>query len=295
MYYMQGHSGGVSSKNVFMADGKMCHGGLFDRLKGVISIYAISIVQKIQFSIYFVDPFRLEEYLAPNQYDWRIDDGEMTYSFPSSRPVIAYSEYRNPWRLFKGYKGQTHYYFGNDILECINQKYGTSFEWVSLYNELFRPSDLLTKHVNEVKTEIGSSYFSVHLRFQNLLGDKVENDKDTKLNWQERMELLNLCMLKIKDLCSIMKIKAVVFSDSMVFLHKVKKELPEVYVVSGNARHIGTAGRTTDDENLKLFTDMYLMIDAQKVYSIVGRGLYPSAFPEYSSMIGNKPFERVDL
>ena len=61
------------------------------------------------------------------------------------------------------------------------------------------------------------------------------------------------------------------------------------------SRHIGTAGKTTDDENLKLFTDMYLMVDAQKVYSIVGKGLYPSAFPEYSAKIGNKPFERVEL
>ena len=37
------------------------------------------------------------------------------------------------------------------------------------------------------------------------------------------------------------------------------------------------------------------MVDAQKVYSIVGKGLYPSAFPEYSAKIGNKPFERISL
>ena len=285
----------IDSSMVFMADGKMHHGGLFDRLKGAVSIYAISKVRDIKFSIYFIDPFRFEDYLIPNQYDWRIDSGELVYSFLSSRPIIAYSEFRNPWRLFKDYQGQTHFYFGNDILEFINQKYGTSFEWVNLYHELFKPSDYLKKHVDEVKAEIGAQYFVIHLRFMNLLGDKVESQKDTKLSEEERKELINSCEIKIKELCSCMKIKAVVFSDSMLFLQDVKKELPEVYVVSGNARHIGTAGKTTDDESLKLFTDMYLMIDAQKVFSIVGKGLYPSAFPDYSAKIGNKPFERVEL
>ena len=166
---------------------------------------------------------------------------------------------------------------------------------MTLYNELFRPSDYLKNHIDQVKDEIGHKYFAVHLRFMNLLGDKVEDKKDSKLSEEEKKELINCCLIKVKELCSIMKIRSVVFSDSMVFLHKVKMELPEVFVVSGNARHIGTVGRTTVDENLKLFTDMYLMIDAKKVYSIVGRELYPSAFPEYSAMIGNKPFERVDL
>ena len=294
-YYLCHNCRLTSQAYVFMADGKMRHGGLFDRIKGAISIYAISKAQKKQFSIYFVAPFRLEDYLVPNQYDWRIGDAEMIYSYPSSRPIIAYSEFRNPWRLFKSYQGQTHFYFGNDILECINRKFGTSFEWTALYHELFRPSDYLMKHVDEVKAEIGAQYFAIHLRFMNLLGDKVESQKDTKLSEEERKELINSCVSKIEELCSSMKHRAVVFSDSMVFLQEVKKELPNVFVVSGNARHIGTAGKTTDDENLKLFLDMYLMVDAQKVYSIVGKGLYSSAFPEYSAKIGNKPFERVEL
>lgn len=296
-YYLNKYTADFSNlpSYVFMADGKMAHGGLFDRLKGLVTIYAIAKIKSERFAIYFSDPFSLDSFLVPNQYDWRIDDGEMIYSYPSSRPIIAYSEFRNPWRLFKDYQGQTHFYFGNDILEFINQKYGTSFEWVNLYHELFKPSDYLKKHVDEVKAEIGAQYFAIHLRFMNLLGDKVEDEIDSQLSENKRKALINSCVTKIEELCSFMNIKAVVFSDSMVFLQKVKKELPKVYVVSGNARHIGTAGKTTDDENLKLFTDMYLMVDAQKVYSIVGKGLYPSAFPEYSAKIGNKPFERVEL
>ena len=280
---------------VFMADGKMAHGGLFDRLKGLVSIYAIAKIKSKRFAIYFKDPFSLDRFLEPNQYDWRAKDNEIIYSYPHTRPIVAYSEFKNPWRLFKSYHGQTHFYFGNDILECINQKYGTSFEWTALYHELFKPSDYLMKHVDEIKAEMGAQYFAVHLRFMNLLGDKVESQKDTKLSEEERKELMNSCVSKIEELCSSMKLRAVVFSDSMIFLQEVNKKLPEAYVVSGNARHIGTAGKTTGDENLKLFTDMYLMVDAQKVYSIVGRGLYPSAFPMYSAKIGNKTFERISI
>lgn len=281
--------------DVFMADGKMLHGGLFDRLKGAVSIYAISKVKGKQFGIYFVNPFKLEKYLNPNLYDWRVCDEKMVYSFPSSRPIVAYSEFKNPRRLFKNRNGQTHYYFGSNIVELVNQKYGTSYDWVMLYKELFTPSEYLKHHVDQVKADAGSSYFAIHLRFMNLLGDRIENNQDSTLNEAERQELMNVCVEKIKRLAISIKLRPIVFTDSMVFLQEVKKELPEAYIVSGNARHIGTAGKTTDDENLKLFTDMYLMVDAQKVYSIVGKGLYSSAFPEYSAMIGSKPFERVKL
>ena len=77
---------------LFMCDGKMLHGGLFDRLKGAISIYAVSKVIGKRFGIYFVSPFLLEEYLVPNLYDWRVNDHDLVYSYPFSKPIIAYSE-----------------------------------------------------------------------------------------------------------------------------------------------------------------------------------------------------------
>ena len=90
---------------VFMADGKMAHGGLFDRLKGLVSIYAIAKIKSKRFAIYFKDPFSLDRFLEPNQYDWRAKDNEIIYSYPHTRPIVAYSEFKNPWRLFKSYHG----------------------------------------------------------------------------------------------------------------------------------------------------------------------------------------------
>ena len=120
-------------KNILMVDGKVGHGGMFDRLKGIISVYAISKVQGREFRIHFDYPFQLEKYLQPNRYDWRINPEVICYSFPSSRPLFLYGECYSPRRLFKRRKCESHFYFGYNILEDINRKYQTSFDWGELY------------------------------------------------------------------------------------------------------------------------------------------------------------------
>lgn len=296
-YYLHKHGVVKQSSAIFMADGKMAHGGLFDRLKGAISIYALSKLYGKRFGIEFTDPFPLENYLEPNQYDWRLKDGEVFYSFPHSRPVIAYGELFHPKRLMRAWDGQTHFYFGGDILREINIKFGTAFNWTQLYEELFRPTAYLRQYVEGVRKEIAANYYCIHFRFLNQLGEKVESRGSKSLCEEERRTLVSSCLNKIREIVSaqLVSLQAVLFSDSMVFLDIVRKELPNIFIVSGNVKHIDTVQDTSDDENLKLFTDVYLMAGAQKVYSIVGKGLYPSAFPEYSAKIGNRPFERIKI
>ena len=80
------------NKNIFMVDGKVGHGGMFDRLKGAISVYAISKVQQKDFRIYFDYPFELQKYMEPNSYDWAIDKKDVVYAYPHSRPLFLYGE-----------------------------------------------------------------------------------------------------------------------------------------------------------------------------------------------------------
>ena len=296
-YYFHGSKNRNGSEYVFMSDGKIMHGGLFDRLKGTISIYALSKVHHKKFGIFFTNPFKLDNYLEPNILDWRINEEEMVYSYPFSRPVIAYQENKHPRRLLHQREGIAHYYFGGDILDDINQKYNTSFNWPTLFNELFKPSDNIQKAVERIKAEIRSNYIAIHLRFQNLLGDEVERRGRFVLNDEEKKWLIDLCINKIGVINSNLQsnVKTIVFSDSTIFLGVVKDKLHDVFVVPGSVKHIDTVSNTTDDENLKLFVDMYLMVGAEKIISIIGKGLYPSAFPEYSSKIGNNTFERISL
>ena len=143
---------------MFMVDGRIPHGGMFDRLKGLITVYAIAKSRSIPFRIHFTYPFRLEKYLEPNKYNWVIDDGDMIYHYPESRPVIAYGEINNPKRLMKNRPGQVHFYYGYNSLEAVNNYFHTHYDWGELYRELFRPTSYLRQYIDQYLHEVGADY-----------------------------------------------------------------------------------------------------------------------------------------
>lgn len=295
-YYLHKKAENINVDYVYMADGKMIHGGLFDRLKGIVSIYALSKVHSKKFGIYFKEPFLLEKFLVPQSYDWRVNDSDMVYSYPQSRPIIAYSEHESPGRLVKERKGQTHFYYGSNILDYINQRYGSDYEWTSLFNELFKPSPYLDEQIAKVREGQDKRYIAYHLRFLNLLGDKVEKLSYPELDEDRKKNLISDSIAKVKELSSGSEgHKVFVCSDSMIFLDRIKEEMPEVMIVKGNPKHLDNVASISDNDGLKLFLDIYMLAGAEKVFSVVGKGLYSSAFPEYSAKIGGKPFERIEL
>lgn len=295
-YHGEAPSTCIDDCYVFMADGRIPHGGMFDRLKGIVSIYALSKSYGIPFRIHFTHPFRLERYLEPNTYDWRVSDGKMVYHYPDSRPVIAYGEIHSPWRLMKRWHGQVHFYYGYNSLEAINHKFGTHYEWGALYRELFNPTPYLQRYLDHYQGEIGRDYFVIHTRFMNLLGDKMETPNNPVLPETEKRKLIRQVIDKMREVVGLHQgHRLMLASDSMTFVAEAMRIFPESYVVPGKIKHIGTAGETDDTENIKMFTDYYLIACAQKVYNIVAKGMWPSAFPEYAAKIGNVPFERVRL
>lgn len=288
----------VRNAYVFMVDGRIPHGGMFDRLKGLITIYAIAKSKNIPFCIHFIYPFRLEKYLCPNSYDWRIKDEDMIYHYPESRPVIAYGEINNPQRLLKKWKGQVHFYYGYNSLAEVNEHFHTHYDWGELYRELFRPTPYLKQYIDQYLQEVGTDYFVVHTRFMNLLGDKVETAINPELVDDKKVDLMQRILQQIRQLMKNdgqQQSRLMLASDSMNFVRFALKEIPDAYVVPGKVKHIDTAGETDDSENIKLFTDYYLIAHAKRVYNIVAEGMWPSAFPEYAAKIGGKPFRRITL
>lgn len=283
-----------------MVDGKVGHGGMFDRLKGAISVYAISKIHQKDFKILFNYPFELQRYLEPNKYDWLINKDDVVYSYPYSRPLFLYGECYNPKRLFKKRNCEAHFYYGYDSLDKINEHYGTAFEWGRLYRELFKPTPYLQQYINDYRQEVGNNYVVFHTRFLNLLGDKVETDINPELPVKDRCLLMECMRDEIKRNSKYYikengDVKIMLASDSMTFIEYMKIEMPDIYVVPGTVKHIDTAGETNDAENIKMFLDYYLISGARKVFSLVGKGMWPSAFPEYAAKIGNALFERIDL
>ena len=288
---------GNSYPFVFMVDGRIPHGGMFDRLKGLITIFAISKALGKPFKLNWNYPFVLRKYLEPNKYDWLIDESQMNFGLLSYNNVIAYGEIANPSRLYKKRSSETHFYYGYNSLDKVNAHFGTDYKWGELYRELFRPTAYLQRYLDQYQTEIGDNYIAIHTRFMNLLGDKTETAINPELDSEKQKNaLVESAINSVKNISSQHPgIRVMIASDSMVFIEEIKKAMPDVYIVPGTVKHIDTAGETDDSENIKMFTDYYLISGAQKVYSLWHEGMWKSAFPEYAARIGNVNFERVEF
>ena len=280
-----------------MVDGRIPHGGMFDRLKGLITVFAVSKALGKPFRLNWSYPFVLSKYLEPNKYDWIIDESQMTFGLLSYKNIIAYGEIVNPSRLCKKRSSETHFYYGYDSLDKVNAHFGTDYKWGELYRELFRPTAYLQRYLERYRTEIGDSYIAIHTRFMNLLGDKTETAVNPELDSDsQKNALVASAVNAIKKISSQhFGMNVLIASDSMVFIEEIKKAMPDVYIVPGTVKHIDTAGETDDSENIKMFIDYYLISGAQKVYSLWHEGMWKSAFPEYAARIGNVSFERVEF
>ena len=281
---------------IFMVDGRVGHGGMFDRLKGLISVYAVAKSQQKDFRIHWTYPFPLEKYLVPNEYDWRVDEAFIVYHYPQSRPLFLYGECYAPRRLMKNRQRESHFYYGYNSLKEINERFSTHYDWGTLYRELFKPSPYLQQYLDHYQNEIGKGYIAVHTRFLNLLGDKTETDINPELSEEGKLELMSKAVAKIQEIHTYHPhSRMMLATDSMTFILFAQERFPDLYVVPGTVKHIDTAGETDDSENIKMFTDYYLLAQADKVYSLWHEGMWKSAFPEYAAVIGGVEFERKEF
>ena len=60
----------TKTKLIICFDGSVSHGGLLDRLKGVVSFFEIAKLKGYDFQIVFNHPFDLTQYLEVNTYNW---------------------------------------------------------------------------------------------------------------------------------------------------------------------------------------------------------------------------------
>ena len=310
------------NRMVFKADGRFPHGGMFDRLKGAISVYAAAQCVGREFKISFTQPFDLRDYLEPNEYDWTIEEDVLVKGWPAARPIFMYGEFANPVRLVKKRSCESHFYYGYNSLDWLNERYGKNFEFGALYKQLFKPTDRLQKYIDMYKAEIGSKYIVAHFRFMNLIGDSTEfkeinptlpEDKQDELIAKSLEQLRRLensdfdldsdfdpdtnsnfySEIEMKENGqSQSRFRIMLCTDSARFVSIVKEQMPDVYVVPGEIKHIGTAEDNSDASTIKMFLDYYLIAEAEKVYNFVSKGMWKSAFPEYAAKIGQKLFER---
>ena len=284
---------------IYMANGFCNHAGLCDRLKGITTLYGWCKENHVDFRVFHIHPFNLQEYLIPNQYEWRIDGNEICYDkrFTSVNHLMLNNLVRKQidsgeiaslektWFLkrIKVKKRQFHFY--TNMQPESNHFFGTYFK------ELFKPSPKLEIALASQLEAIGTTYISISFRFVQLLGDFKDCDGDTlSANEQEYLILKSIKIVeKIKEWNKSVT-KVLVTADSCKFLERVKI-LPYVYIVEGKIGHINF--ENSDDINMKTFLDFLMIANAQKVYLAKSGKMYKSDFARRAAMIYNKDFELI--
>ena len=274
-------------------------GGLADRLRGILTTYAISKELKIDYKLFFDSPFPLIDFLVPAQINWMIDYKDILFSKKTDLIVCEASEDSSFQRkkqysylkkkLQKSKFNQMHVY--------TNSTYSYSLNYGELFFELFKPSDRLKKSIDNELNKIGEKYFSISCRFLNLLGDFNEPcGYEEPLEEQEKNKLITRLIHKICDLHEKNpEFKFLINSDSVTFLEKVKI-LPFVYAIDGNVTHIDNVTEKYQYENYeKIFLDFFLISMAEKIFLLKSSKMYSSGFPYAASRLYNKQFCCINI
>ena len=295
VWYHYRHNGTVGHGNALIAlvDGTTFHGGLADRWKGIVSLYALAKATGRDFRIRYIFPFDLTAFQVPARYDWQLRDGEWSdrISRVCLKRMVADPKIDRMLRLPQD--KQVHCYANRDWVEEVNAHFHTAYTWGELFEELFQPTELVNQAIASYRARLPESYIAVAFRLQNLFGDFTEYEyQPTSVARQK--EISALCRSYLEQL-HIKTHKAIlVTSDSNHFAEELA-DMPFVVCTKGQAAHVDTGKEAPNEQYLKSFVDFYLLADAQEVYSAGTKEMYPSEFPQYAAKIHNRPFTRVRL
>ena len=100
----------------FIIDPNIKHPGLVDRFKAIVGLFYVAKINGFDFKVIFNHPFKLEEYLSVNKYNWIANQSELSYSLQNVR-LIPYNGSGKIPRLSKTIKQYHVYcYIGYDII-----------------------------------------------------------------------------------------------------------------------------------------------------------------------------------
>lgn len=278
---------------IYMADGKMHHGGLSDRLCGLVSTYCYCLEHHKIFKAYFKYPYELETFLLPNKCNWRIDISDISYNVADSIPVyiphckdvlrqIAQADKKLNLKC-----KQIHVY--------TNMRYFKE-NFSRLFSDLFRTSFLLQDVIDLNRGKLPYKYVSITFRFQQLLGDFSEGNFPIIKSEESKKKLINECLEcvdKVRSLNPDIE-KILVTSDSSTFLNEVKKK-DYIYVIPGDVVHLDFLKEKVDMRiHMKSFVDLFLIANASKIYLANLPPLYKSSFPKTASYLYGVEYVEID-
>jgi len=304
-FYKGKAGGGRSDKHVravvFMALNETTFsGGLSDRLRGIVSVYAECKRQGRPFRIVF-EPLHLEDYLAPNEYDWRIGEDEFDWDLTESYPCVLltyHNDSHNRWQHFVQSTVLRSYFRKHCLqLHVFTNMIPSDEEYRTLFHELFKPADDLQQLIGYHLEKLGGkgNYISCTFRFRQLLGDFKEGG--ATLPASKREPYIQQCVQTVEHLHELHPEKKIlVTADSHTFLDELMAaSLPYVYVMPGKVVHLGFTPDASKAVYMKSFLDMYMISYADTVYLVRDKLMYHSGFPYRAALLGGINYEEVSL
>ena len=274
-------------------------GGWADRLKGILSTYLLCKENGWDFKLYYVHPFRLETYLTPGTYDWRIADDGVHFDFSKARPIALEIGSDSPYQAKKQKEWlrrqieqapteQVHVY--TNAMFAYTDNYGQAF------HELFTTTDRLEKRIQECMELLSPPYISISARFLNSLGDFCDTMLVEPLPPDKRKLLIDGCMQQIERIHKLHPgMTLLINSDSQAFL-RLTDSLPYAIHINGNIVHFDTVQQNSDyDAFEKTFIDFFLISRAQGVYRLRTQWMHKTGFPYAASRINDVSFFSIDF
>lgn len=276
-------------------DGLFPHGGLVDRLKGIISFYQIAQTLGYDFKINFNNPFDLSLFLQPNNVDWQIDINNMRWHPTKTKTLYLVNNFdANPLKLIKNSKAKQFYVYANIDYSKTNfpdlNTEQLEHKWRADFNQLFKKSELLEAKLNAITT---TPFISFHSRFTTLMGDF--KDTTTKvLSVDEQDDLCNNLVTIINRVKAAHNKNAFVFSDSINFINFVKQKV-QVSSIEGQPFHMDNFNNNNNtDGHLKTLIDFFMIAKSDTVYFLNVKPMYNSSFSKYAAIVGQTNFKVLE-
>lgn len=281
-----------------MLDGEIYHGGLTDRMRGILTAYSECRRRGIPFHICWTEPFPLTDYLLPASFDWRTDPAEICRDTRYARPVVADDMTDREARMriraaLSGYlrEGMA----GRQLHLYTNADYARG-DYAALYREVFRPSPTLAEATARHRAALGEGYWSVTTRFLTLLGD-FDDWITEPLPPEEQLRLMERVADEFRRLAERIPAdcRILLTSDSRRFLDYMKGVDERVYVVEGDVRNIDLNREPACEAWLKTFIDQQLIMGATHVVRMRTGRMYATGFPRFAAEIGGGVFMDVSF
>lgn len=280
---------------VYLCDGRTVAGGLADRFKGLLSLYALCLEAGYEFRICYTRPFRLADYLPPVDYDWRIEPEEL---HPDKAAMLVLentedSDYQTQkqveWLRRRMAEGPA------EMHVITNSNYAYSLDYAALFRQLFHPAPHLAAALEAERARLGH-YVTVNARFLSMLGDFRETGDNSTLPEEEARNLTDRCLAELEKLhTQHPQHVLLVNSDSMRFLAEAQ-QLPYVRVVEGRVAHTDLmAHEGANDTHMKLLLDFFLISYADEIFLLHTPPMRISGFPYAASRLAGKEMRIIEF